>query len=238
MPEVFADYPQRHLLATSWALCFRKIYVYHIIIFVRLRSNYECKDTYFFCFSQIFFYLSQSVCEIFPCQCNHSIARCSSILRLSLSAAVIFQQKSYWIKKRKINEAGGGRKKPLQQLSEERRNFIQNSLDQWCMDLGYKDCNVNMLTLSRTLCISKNELSQFFDQCLHSNFRIWLSEIRLNAAKKMMLEYPDYSNDIISAECGFSCRTHLYRIFKTKEGCSPTEWRGSRHTDVAQNVSL
>ena len=128
--------------------------------------------------------------------------------------------------------------KHLQQLSEERRNFIQNSLDQWCMDLCYKDCNVNMLTLSRTLCISKNELSQFFDQCLHSNFRIWLSEIRLNAAKKMMLEYPDYSNDIISAECGFSCRTHLYRIFKTKEGCSPTEWRGSRHTDVAQNVSL
>ena len=105
--------------------------------------------------------------------------------------------------------------KHLQQLSEERRNFIQNSLDQWCMDLGYKDCNVNMLTLSRTLCISKNELSQFFDQCLHSNFRIWLSEIRLNAAKKMMLEYPDYSNDIISAECGFSCRTHLFRIFKS-----------------------
>ena len=34
MPEVFADYPQRHLLATSWALCFRKIYVCHIIIFV------------------------------------------------------------------------------------------------------------------------------------------------------------------------------------------------------------
>ena len=130
---------------------------------------------------------------------------------------------------------GGAKEKPLQQLSEERRNFIQNSLDQWCMDLGYKDCNVNMLTLSRTLCISKNELSLFFDQCLHSNFRIWLSEIRLNAAKKMMLECPDYSNDIISAECGFSCRTHLYRIFKTKEGCSPTEWRDFQSTDVAQN---
>ena len=125
----------------------------------------------------------------------------------------------------------------LQQISEERRSFIQNSLDQWCMDLGYKDCNVNMLTLSRTLCISKNELSLFFDQYLHSNFRIWLSEIRLNAAKKMMLENPDYSNDIISAECGFSCRTHLYRIFKTKEGCSPTEWRDFHSTDAAQNDS-
>ena len=117
----------------------------------------------------------------------------------------------------------------LQTIPDERRDFIQKSLDDWCANLGYKDCNVNILTLSRTLCISKNELSQFFDQCLHSNFRIWLSEIRLNAAKKMMLEYPDYSNDIISAECGFSCRTHLYRIFKTKEGCSPTEWRVSQN---------
>ena len=115
----------------------------------------------------------------------------------------------------------------LQIISDERRNFIQQSLDAWCKNQGYKDCNANMLTLSRTLCISKNELSLFFDQCQHSNFRIWLSEIRFRAAKKMMREYPDYSNDIISAECGFSCRTHLYRIFKTKAGCSPTEWRKS-----------
>ena len=137
--------------------------------------------------------------------------------------------------KEEENQRSG--EKTLQQLPKERRNFIQNSLDQWCMDLGYEDCNVNMLTHSRTLCISKNELSLFFDQYLHSNFRIWFSEIRLNAAKKMMLEYPDYSNDIISAECGFSCRTHLYRIFKTKGGCSPTEWRDFQSTDVVQNDS-
>ena len=127
--------------------------------------------------------------------------------------------------------------KRMNPISEERRVFVQQKLDEWCANGGYKDSNVNMLTLSRTLCISKNELSLFFDQCLHSTFRIWLSEIRFNAAKKMMLEYPDYSNDIISAECGFSCRTHLYRIFKTKEGCSPTEWRDFQSTYTAQNDS-
>ena len=126
-----------------------------------------------------------------------------------------------------------GEKKPLQQLSEERRNFIQNSLDQWCMDLGYKDCNVNMLTLSRTLCISKDELSVFFDQYLKTTFRIWLGDIRFNAAKKMMFEFPDYSNDIISAECGFSARIYLYRIFKSKEGCTPTEWREEQVANAA-----
>lgn len=124
-------------------------------------------------------------------------------------------------------------KKTLHQLSEERRNFIQNSLDQWCMDLGYKDCNVNMLTLSRTLCISKDELSVFFDQYLKTTFRIWLGDIRFNAAKKMMFEFPDYSNDIISAECDFSARTYLYRIFKSKEGCTPTEWREEQVANAA-----
>ena len=113
----------------------------------------------------------------------------------------------------------------LQPLSDERRDFIQKSLDAWCANSGYKDCTVNMLTLSRTLSIPKGELSAYFDQYLKTTFRIWLGDIRFNAAKKMMQEYPDYSNDIISAECGFSARTYLYRIFKLKEGCTPTEWR-------------
>lgn len=110
-------------------------------------------------------------------------------------------------------------------LSAERIDFIQSALDKWCADIGYKDSSVNMLTLSLSLDISKNELSQFFSQCQNTTFRIWLGDIRFNAAKKMMKEFPDYNNDIISAECGFSSRSYLYRIFKEKEGCTPVEWR-------------
>lgn len=112
-----------------------------------------------------------------------------------------------------------------QRLSAERSAFIQAALDKWCADMGYKDSSVNMLTLSHSLDINKNELTQFFSQRQNTTFRIWLSEIRFNAAKKMMKEFPDYNNDIISAECGFSSRSYLYRIFKEKEGCTPVEWR-------------
>ena len=116
-------------------------------------------------------------------------------------------------------------KETLQPFSQERQEVIKEKLDKWCADLGYKDTSVNMFTLSRSLDISKNELSRYFTSCLNSTFRIWLAEVRFEAAKKMMLDYPDYSNDIISAECGFSSRSYLYRIFKEKEGCSPTVWR-------------
>ena len=116
-------------------------------------------------------------------------------------------------------------KETLPSFSQERQAAIKEKLDKWCEELGYKDTTVNMFTLSRSLNISKNELSRYFTSCLNSTFRIWLAEVRFEAAKKMMLDYPDYNNDIISAECGFSSRSYLYRIFKEKEGCSPTVWR-------------
>lgn len=110
-------------------------------------------------------------------------------------------------------------------LPEERRKQIQQRLDEWCAAMGYKDGGVNLLSLSHAIHISKDELTLFFDQSLKTTFRIWLSDIRFAAAKKMMIANPDYSNDIISSECGFTSRTHLYRIFKTREACTPTVWR-------------
>lgn len=110
-------------------------------------------------------------------------------------------------------------------LPEDRKMQIQQRLDDWCVAMGYKDGGVNLLSLSHSIHISKDDLTLFFDQCLNTTFRIWLSDIRFATAKKMMIENPDYSNDIISSECGFSSRTHLYRIFKAREACTPTAWR-------------
>ena len=68
-----------------------------------------------------------------------------------------------------------------------------------------------MVILSRSLDISKNELARYITSFLNSTFRLWLAEVRL---------------------CSFSARTYLYRIFKLKEGCTPTEWREK----MAENV--
>lgn len=123
-------------------------------------------------------------------------------------------------------------------LPEDRRKQIQQRLDEWRAALGYRDGAVNLLLLSHTIHISKDDLTLFFDQCLNTTFRIWLSDIRFAAAKKMMIENPEYSNDIISSECGFTSRTHLYRIFKAREACTPTVWRerylaGSHDSDAS-----
>lgn len=123
-------------------------------------------------------------------------------------------------------------------MPEDRRKQIQQRLNEWCAAMGYKDGGVNLLSLSHAIHVSKDELTIYFDQSLKTTFRIWLSDIRFAAAKKMMIANPDYSNDIISSECGFTSRTHLYRIFKAREACTPTVWRerylaGSHDSDAS-----
>ena len=58
-----------------------------------------------------------------------------------------------------------------------------------------RDTILNMVTLSHSLDIPKTERFRYF-----------------------------LETDIISADCSFSARTYLPRIFKLKEGCTPTEW--------------
>lgn len=110
-------------------------------------------------------------------------------------------------------------------FSQKRMKEIGAALEKWCDDRMYKDCNVTIYSLAANLGCKKNELTEYFNLSQHTNFRTWLSDIRFNEAVRMMKERPDFSNDAISTECGFSSHTQIYRIFKQKTGLSPSQWR-------------
>lgn len=112
-------------------------------------------------------------------------------------------------------------------LDSEKISVIESLLASWCDKGGYRDSTVNMPMLSVKLGIPRNELSMYFENCLKSSFRIWLSDIRFKEAQRMLLEECRYSNDTISSECGFSSHAHLYKIFKAKTGFTPGQWRDS-----------
>lgn len=110
-------------------------------------------------------------------------------------------------------------------FSQKRMKEIGAALEKWCDDRMYKDCNVTIYSLAANLGCKKNELTEYFNLSQHTNFRTWLSDIRFNEAVCMMKENPEFSNDAISTECGFSSHTQIYRIFKQKTGLSPSQWR-------------
>lgn len=114
---------------------------------------------------------------------------------------------------------------PHEQISPERLKQIETALRKWCADGMYKDCNVTIYSLAANLGCKKYELTEYFNLSEHTNFRTWLSDIRFNEAIRIIKNNPEYNNDTISTECGFSSHTQIYRIFKQRTGLSPSQWR-------------
>ncbi len=110
-------------------------------------------------------------------------------------------------------------------LSAERIAVIELCLKQWCDEKRFSESDVNMAKLSQQVGVARRELSAYFEQHLGQTFRVWLSDLRFAEAQSLILTHPDYSNESISSICGFSSRSQLYKIFSTRLGMTPREWR-------------
>lgn len=77
--------------------------------------------------------------------------------------------------------------------------------------------------------VNKNDFTNYLNNKYEQTFRVWLSDVRTEEAKRMMIENPDYSNELISIECGFSSRVYFQRMFKEKTGLTPSEWKKKRN---------
>lgn len=110
-------------------------------------------------------------------------------------------------------------------LSDERIASIGQCLTQWCDEERFTESDVNMAKLSQQVGVARRELSAYFEQYLGQTFRVWLSDLRFAEAQRLILAHPDYSNESISSICGFSSRSQLYKMFSTRLGMTPREWR-------------
>lgn len=110
-------------------------------------------------------------------------------------------------------------------LSDERIASIGQCLTQWCDEERFTESDVNMAKLSQQVGVTRRELSAYFEQHLGQTFRVWLSGLRFAEAQRLILAHPDYSNESFSSICGFSSRSQLYKMFSTRLGMTPREWR-------------
>lgn len=110
-------------------------------------------------------------------------------------------------------------------LTPERIAKIETLLAEWCKNGGFRDSAMNMPMLASMIRIHRKDLSAYFEDYLQSSFRVWLSDIRFQKAQSMLREETRYSNQTVSIECGFSSHAHLYKVFKTKTGMTPIQWR-------------
>ena len=109
-------------------------------------------------------------------------------------------------------------------LTDEQKAMVKDLIDTWRQKQGFATSELNSSTLASRLGIAKRLLVLYLREVEGKTFRIWLSDLRLEEAKQMIIEHPDYSNETIAESCGFS-RSHLQVKFKESTGLTTNDWR-------------
>ncbi|MCO7174875.1 response regulator [Sporolactobacillus kofuensis] len=90
------------------------------------------------------------------------------------------------------------------------------------------DHNVHLQDVADFIHVSPNYLSKKFNDELHLSYNDYLSKIRINKAKQLMTNHPEYSFQYISDMVGFSSQNYFTNSFKKHENKTPTQYKNEQ----------
>jgi len=73
--------------------------------------------------------------------------------------------------------------------------------------------------------LSITSFCRYFKMMTKKTFKDFLIEVRINHAKRMLIEDQHYTTEAVCFECGFSNRSNFFRHFKHIVGCTPIQYK-------------
>jgi AraC-like DNA-binding protein len=89
----------------------------------------------------------------------------------------------------------------------------------------FKNPDVKLKNIADELDISKHHLSQLLNDNLGKSFALYINELRIDEAKKLLEANNQFTLEAIGFEAGFSSKSTFYATFKKIVGQTPSEFK-------------
>lgn len=123
---------------------------------------------------------------------------------------------------------------PLNAVNEGEFRKLERSLDIWVQEKRYTEYDKSREEIAQELNTSKEVLHHYFLMRKGMDFKTWRTMLRIEEAKRLLLDNKDASINMIAEVAGFSDRSNFHRQFVKIVGCSPKQWRDSDGKPVLQ----
>lgn len=100
---------------------------------------------------------------------------------------------------------------------------VESAVAQWTAQGGYRKSGLNKSMVAGQMGVSVNQLSQWLRH-RDQSFWDWLSDLRIDEAKRIISQHRDWTNEAVADACGFNDRSAFQKKFKQKTGLTPAEW--------------
>ena len=131
---------------------------------------------------------------------------------------ILFRQEPQYL------EIGEEEEEPKNTTTESNAKYKQD-LEQWMeTEKPYLHPEFRLQDLTQVLPLNRTYLSQFINAEYNCSFYQFVTNYRVEEAKRLMKEQPEMKMQDIAEHCGFSSPTVFTRIFARETGMTPSEW--------------
>lgn len=107
------------------------------------------------------------------------------------------------------------------------RTDIAARLEEWIAADKYTRPGLTITDVANDLLTNRTYLSGYINTTYDTTFREWITRLRIEYAKRLLLGSPELTVQDVSERSGFQSSSHFIRIFKERTACPPAKWRKS-----------
>lgn len=102
---------------------------------------------------------------------------------------------------------------------------LERALEKWVEEKHFCEYDKSRDEVAKELGTTREKLHMYFTTRKGMDFKTWRAELRVEEAKRLLLENREISTNIIGELAGFSDRSNFHRQFVRIAGCTPRQWR-------------
>ena len=101
---------------------------------------------------------------------------------------------------------------------------ITEAVDRWKANAHYREHNLTLGIVARQMGVPQRQLQEWLRQSEYGKLAGLVTTLRIEEAKRVLKEHPDWSTESVANYCGFSSREYFHRIFRQMTGSTPAHY--------------
>ena len=110
-------------------------------------------------------------------------------------------------------------------VSTEDLAHVAEAVGKWIADGRHLRTGIVIKVAAQEMGIAREQLTAWLATTPQKEYRPWITYHRIEAAKRMMQQHRDWSNETVAQQCGFSTRNYFQEVFKKQEGMTPSRYQ-------------